>query len=126
MINLIIFIPIFAVFAYLVAQYIHEIGHYIPAYFYGLNPKFFYNKLNIPVAVEYHYGNKFKSNIITISGILLGMIPIIIFKFVSNNFTTDFYFVAIFLSYLITCQYDFKDLLNIKYELSDENLINLI
>lgn len=125
--NIIVFTPIFAVVAYIISHYIHEIGHYISAYFCGLNPRLFYNKLNIPVGVNYHDNNsKLTNNIITISGILLGMIPIIIFKFILNSFMTDFYFVAITLSYLIGCQYDFKDLLNIKYQLSEEEIANLI
>lgn len=97
-----------SVITYILVQTVHEIGHYIPDYIFGLNPYFSYNAFFIPNAVfRDREPNKLRRNIISISGILFGFIPIIIFGlFFIYNFLSFISLVLIILVYIFACEND--------------------
>jgi hypothetical protein len=103
----------------IIAQIIHEFGHYISAYFYGLNPYFRYEFYCIPDGVWHDRSKNCLSDfLISISGIITGIIPIIIYYFIFKNTPTIYFLPYTVILYINGCSTDMSNILkNIRGEI---------
>ena len=103
----------FSLFLYCISHIIHEIGHYIPAFIFRLSPSFVYISPSMPICVK-HYVTEDKSrdSIITISGIILGLVPIILSLIIFTDFFARIYIIATIIPYFLGCEYDIENLYN--------------
>lgn len=100
---------------YFFTQIIHEFGHYLPCYLWKLNPIVEYDKFYLPCAI-YHksYGEVYKDKFITSSGIIIGLIPIILFIFIFYSEIGKIFFIYMLIHYIfISCSADIYKLRNL-------------
>ncbi len=93
----------------LLMQITHEMGHYISAYIYKAEPEFRYLYFWLPGGVFYKEPNNINiEKIFIFSGIMTGLIPIIVFFFIFKNFYEESILLSLGLVfyYIQGCQSD--------------------
>lgn len=111
--NTIVFLITFVVYLMLahiidtINQIIHETGHYISSYLLKLNPYFRYNSYGIPNGVWHDDShNLLKENITTISGILAGILPILLYSIIFKDVFGSVFLAYIVMLYIFGCKSD--------------------
>jgi len=96
---------------YILIVYSHEFGHYIPDYIFNLNPEIIYDKFYLPCRVDRDIsGSILKDNIISISGIISGFIPLILYINYINKLP-EILLIALFIGYIIGCLGDISNII---------------
>ena len=98
----------FSVLIFIAAILMHELGHYLSARSKGFKPKIIIEDMKITTEFEVDKISKSDEKEILLSGILLGMVPIMFASFI------HVYYLLPMAAYIMGCQSDYKKLRRLK------------